>query len=196
MINGASMSRPASRVPTIVCLLFLIAAPRPASAQQESSTEIYGGYSYLLDPGNGVLAITAGDNAFPLGWAAGIAHSITRWMDAVGEVSGNYKTKTTFDAEVSLRFHAAMAGPRAAVRIGRLREFVQVLGGVAYGHASAFGLTTSTSGLCVQPGGGVDYQLSSRIAARLQLDYRWIRKSAEGRAHVNQFHAVAALVYR
>lgn len=196
MIVAAHM-RNSSAFLICVCALALCAVPRGAAAQASSgpSTEFYGGYSYLRDPGNSILAVTSGDDSFTIGWAAGIAHPVWRAVAAVGEVSGHYKTKTTLDEDVSLSFHAFMGGPRVSTRAGQFVEFVQILAGVARGHGSAFGVTESVTDLALQPGGGVDYPIGRRLAARVELDYRWI-KGAEHRSPASQFRAVAALVVR
>jgi hypothetical protein len=185
------MKRRSIAAPILVCVLAML-APARAAAQ----AEVYGGYSYLQDPGNSVLAVTARDNRFPLGWAAGVAWPVRGWLSAVGDASGHYKRRTSLDDAVRVSFHAFMAGPRASAKLGTLTEFAQVLAGVAHGRASAFGLDVGVAALSVQPGLGLDYPLGSRLAARLELDYRWIRNDAEGREHASQFRAVAALVYR
>jgi len=172
------------------------AAQTNAAAQPSAPTEIFGGYSYLNDPGNAVLAVTARDNEFRAGWVAGAARPVWRWLTMAGEASGHYKRRTTLDDEVRVSYHAFLAGPRASARLGKLSEFAQLLAGVAHGHASAFGIDVGITALSLQPGGGVDYAIASRLAARLELDYRWIRNGAEGREHASQFRAVAALVYR
>jgi hypothetical protein len=177
-----------------VCALALLGAPAAALAQPRATTEFFGGYSFLLDSGNGVLAVTVGDDRFPLGWAAGVAQPLSRWLAVVAEAGGQYKTRTTFVDDVRLSYHSLLAGPRARAQIGPLTEFAQVLVGAAHGRAEAFGLTVTGTALSVQPGGGIDYALGSRLAARVELDYRWIRKSAQGRGHASQFRAMAALV--
>jgi len=156
---------------------------------------MYGGYSYLRDPGNSVIAATAGDNSFHVGWAAGVARHLWRRLDLVAEASGHYKTRTTFDEDVRLSFHGFVGGPRVALDLGRFREFGQMLTGVVHANGSAFGVTVSTTALALQPGGGIDYRIAARVAARLQLDYRWINGD-EFRRSANQFRAVAALVVR
>ena len=166
-----------------MCLLSAFAIPGAAHAQtlSTSSTEFFVGYSYLRDPGDSVLTATEGDDSFPLGWAAGVARSIRPAIAIVGDVSGQYKTRTTFDNDVKLSFHAFMAGARA---------------GAVHARGSGFGVTTSLTTLGVQPGGGIDYPLGSRFAARFELDYRWIKGSAEGRDAANQLRAIVAVVYR
>jgi hypothetical protein len=179
-----------------VCVLAVLATAPQAAAQTDKQTEISGGYSYLQDPGNAVLAVTARDNHFPAGWMAGVARPVWRWVTLAAEASGHYKRRMALDDSVRVSFHAFMAGPRASVKIGRLTEFAQVLTGVTHGHATAFGLEASVTALSAQPGGGIDWPLTARLAARIELDYRWIKNSAEGREHASQFRAVAALVFR
>jgi hypothetical protein len=165
-----------------------------AQSQARGSTEIFGGYSYLRDPGNSVIAATTSDDGFGLGWAGGIAQPVWRAIAAVGEVSGHYKTRTTLDNDVTLTFYAFMAGPRASAAIGRVSEFAQALVGAVHGTGSAFGTTVSTTAFAIQPGGGIDYPIGSRFAARLELDYRWI-KGTDGGAADDQFRLVAAFVF-
>jgi hypothetical protein len=174
-----------------VCAL-LFAAAVGASAQTPAS-EWSVGYSYLRDPGSSILAATADDDSFPVGWTAGAARRVWRAVSIAGEATGHYKTRTTLDADVRLSYHAFLGGPRASTSIGRVTEFVQALAGVVHGRGSAFGTTVTVTDLALQPGGGVDYALGRRLAARLQLDYRWIRGS-NGRNAVSQFRAVAGLV--
>jgi hypothetical protein len=170
-------------------------AERTSAQTPAPPFELYAGYSYLRDPGNSVIAATAGDDSFHIGWAAGVAHRLWRRMDVVGEASGHYKTRTTFDEDVRLSFHALLGGPRGSVDVGPFREFGQVLAGVVHAHGSAFGVTADTNAFAVQPGGGIDLPLGGRVAARIQLDYRWI-KGSDFRRPANQFRAVAAIVVR
>jgi hypothetical protein len=199
MIDGVSMQRRSIAVRIVVCALVTVTAARHASAQQQqqpSPIEIYGGYSFLQDPGNSVLAVTAGADQFRAGWIAGVARPLSSWLAIVGEASGHYKQRQSLDDTVRLSFHALMAGPRASARLGRLTEFAQVLAGAAHGQASAFGIEVATTALSVQPGGGVDVPIGSRWAARLEIDYRWIRSSRDGRESASQLRASAALVFR
>lgn len=180
-------------------MLSTIGIPHAAHAQGQltpPAIELFGGYTYLRNPGASVLTATEGDDGFPLGWAAGVAWPASRTIAVAGDISGQYKTRTTFDDDVKLAFHAFMAGPRARARIGRVAEFAQILVGAVHAHGSGFGVTTSVTALGVQPGGGVDYPLGSRFAARLELDYRWIKGSSDGRQAANQFRALVGLVYR
>jgi hypothetical protein len=196
MIDGVPMKPRSLPVPIFVCALMLIASARSLHAQTERPTEFFAGYSYLEDPGNAVLAITTRDNQFRLGWTAGVAQPIGTWIALVGEASGHYKRKTSLDDDVHVSFHAFMGGARASARVGRLTEFAQLLAGATHASGSAFGIDAGVTAFSLQPGGGVDFPIASRLSARLELDYRWLRHSAEGREHASQFRAVAAIVYR
>jgi hypothetical protein len=190
MIVGAPMQ---SYFSTAVFVCALVLASTGQAAAQINGSEFSVGYSYLRDPGSSILAATADDDSFPLGWTAGAARRIWRAVSLAGEVAGHYKRRTTFDEDVSLSYHAFLGGPRAAMTVGRVTEFVQVLAGAVHGRGSAFGTTVTVTDLALQPGGGIDYALNRRFAARLQLDYRWIRGS-DGRNAASQFRAVAGLV--
>jgi hypothetical protein len=176
-----------------LCVLVLAIAAPSASQEPPDSFEWFVGYSYLHSPGGSVLAATASDDNFPLGWTAGGARRVWRSMSIVGEATGHYKSRTTLVEDVTLSYHAFLGGPRVSARLGRLTEFGQVLTGVTHGHASAFGTTVAATDLSLQPGGGLDYAINPSVAARLQFDYRWIRPS-DGRDSTNQFRAVAAVV--
>jgi hypothetical protein len=195
MINGAQMLKILPAVSSWVCALVVI-CPAVAAAQTSNprSIELFGGYSYLRDPGSSILAATSGDDNFS-GWSAGIGLPIWHEIAAIAEVAGHYKTRTTFDDRVHLSMHSYLGGPRATIEIGRFAEFIQVLGGVVHARGSAFGVTVANTRLSIQPGGGFDIRLNRRFAARLELDYRWIKES-QGGDTANQFRAVGALVYR
>jgi hypothetical protein len=195
MIVAAQMPSRLVAVAAIVGALSLEFAVPAAAQAPTGSTEWFAGYSYLRAPGNSILAATAGDDAFSVGWAAGADRRVWRAVSLVGEASGHYKSRTTLVDEVALSFHAFLGGPRASARIGRVTEFGQVLAGVVHGSGSAFGTTVTSTDLSVQPGGGLDYAFARRLAARLELDYRWIKGSG-GRNHASQFRAVAAIVVR
>lgn len=191
MINGDPMGqRWTISFLTLACVL----AARAVAAQ--GSTEVFAGYSYLRDPNHSVLTITAGDDSFRLGWAAGIALPVWRGLVLVGDVSGHYARRTTFVDDVRRSFHAFAAGPRVAARLGAFVPFVEALAGAGVARAEAFGVTAITSGPLLQGGGGVDYRLNRRVGARLQLDYRRITGSSDGRQPTNQFRALAAVVFR
>ena len=63
------------------------------------------------------------------------------------------------------------------------------------GSGSAFGSTTSSRSLGIQPGVGVDYPLAHAWAARAELDFRVIL-SPPDTSGTSQYRFVAALVYR
>jgi hypothetical protein len=149
---------------------------------------VCGGYTFVHDAKN--------DVSLPAGWFAGGAVGVTDWLSAIADVGGSYKTLDAFGSEVHLSAHAAMFGGRASARIGRLTEFAELLAGVVRGSGSAFGFTNTTTAFALQPGGGVDYPLSARLAARAQLDVRFIRNRPDGNEAGYEYRFAAAIVYR
>jgi len=173
------------------CVIALIAAaalPSSATAQTFRPVEIFGGYALAHDARN--------DISLPAGWLAGGAIGINEWLSAVVDVSGGYKTIDAFGLDIRLSAHGAMIGGRASTRIGRLTEFGQLLVGVVRGRGAAFGFTETTNAFALQPGGGIDYPLTARFAARGQLDVRFIRNEPNGNEGGNEYRLSAALVCR
>lgn len=168
-------------------LLSLICTSAPAAAETPSP-EIFGGYAFVHDPKN--------DISLPAGWIAGAAVPLSGWLDVVADASGGYKTEEAFGAPVRLSAHALLFGGRAGARIGRLIEFAQILAGVVRGTGTAFGFTETTSTFAVQPGAGVDYPVSTHLAARAQVDVRFIRNKPNGNEAGYEYRFAAALVYR
>lgn len=166
-------------------VLLLLLSPRPAAAQ---GVEIAGGYSVARDPRDAVT--------LPAGWMAGAAVDLNHAFSVVADASGQYKTVELFDADARLRVHTLMGGVRAAARVGRLREFGQVLAGVVQTSGSAFGATTTYRALGIQPGVGIDYPLAERWSARAELDIRLIASQPDAQNGGYQFRFVAALVHR
>jgi hypothetical protein len=175
MIRGAA----------IVSMLLCWSAP--ASAQTRA-VELFGGYAFVHDAKN--------DVSLPTGWLAGGALQIAGFLSAVADVSGGYDTEEAFGADLRVRAHGVFGGGRAAARLGRLTEFAQLLAGLVRGSGSAFGFTDTTTAFALQPGVGVDFPLADRLAARGQLDVRFIRNQPNGNEAGYEYRFSAALVYR
>jgi hypothetical protein len=174
------------RRPAIVALLCLLS--RPAAAQIFTPMELSGGYAFVRDPRN--------DISLPIGWMAGGGVTLTDWLSAVADVSGNHKTISAFGSDVHISVHTAMAGVRGSVRAGRLTEFAQVVAGVVRGSGTAFGFTSTTNAFGVQPGLGVDYPLTRRLAGRAEFDVRFIHSQPAGNNAAYEYRFLAAIVYR
>ena len=172
----------------LVALFLVVSLARAAAAQPPSAVELSGAYSFLHDPRD--------DANLPAGWMAGATAPVSPWLSIAGEVGGNRRTVSGYGSDFRLSVLAAMAGPRASVRIGQFTEFVQVLAGVVYGSGSGFGVTTANTAFGVQPGIGLDYPLTSRLAGRVQVDVRVIRGRSNGASPGDQIRALTGLVYR
>ena len=177
--------------------MLMLMLPRPAHAQtaNRDGLEIFGGYSYLYDPGNALLAETANDDVYPLGWFAGAAHRIWRRIDLVGEAGGQYKSGVTFDEGAAFSLHSFLGGARSGFRWGPAVLFAQVLTGATYGRATAFGTTVSVTRFTAQGGVGVDYPITARFGPRVQVDYRLLPPSG-GSELTSQFRIAAGIFFR
>jgi hypothetical protein len=162
--------------------------PSPAAAQASHPVEIFGGYAFAHDPTNYI--------SLPAGWLAGAAIGVNGWLAAVVDVSSGHTTIEAFGSGVRLSADAVMIGGRASARLGRLTEFGQLLAGVVRGSGTAFGFTDTTNAFTLQPGVGLDYPLSDRVAARGQLDVRFIQNQPNGNEAGYEYRFSAALVYR
>ncbi|MFI5179692.1 MAG: outer membrane beta-barrel protein [Vicinamibacterales bacterium] len=190
-----SMRPTGTTIVSALVAMMALGAPRASEAQTRPPLEVYAGYSYLNDPTNSVVAATAGDNSLRVGWMAGTAVPLSGWLSVVAEAGGNYRTLPTIDSDVRLSVLSFMAGGRASARIGPLTEFGQVLVGAVRGRGSEFGVSVSNTGFALQPGAGLDWPFGHRLAARLELDFRTINASGDGRDRAHQIRAIAALVY-
>lgn len=159
----------------------------PAAAQPHA-VEISAGYTFVHDAKN--------DISLPAGWIAGGAVAITQWLAAAADVSGSYKTEEAFGAALHFRTHAIVAGGRVQARLGRATEFAQLLAGLVRGSGTAFGFSETTNAFAVQPGAGLDYPLTDRLAVRGQVDVRFIRNQPEGNEAGYEYRFSAAVVYR
>lgn len=168
-------------------VILLVTTCRPAHAQARSF-EIFGGYSFAHDAKT--------ETEFPAGWSAGAALTLNPWLAAVADVAGHYATVETFDSNVRLTTHAVMGGGRAFARIGPLTEFAQLLAGVVRGSGTIFGSTEANAVFAYQPGVGVDYPVTDRLAGRAQLDVRLVRNRSGGSEAGHEFRFCASLVYR
>jgi hypothetical protein len=174
------------RTLTIVALLSVL--PRPATAQSLTLLEVSAGYAFVHDPKN--------QESLRKGWTASAGLTLTDSLAAVADVGGNYRTISAFGSDVRISVHAAMAGLRASGRIGRLTEFGQVLAGVVCGSGSSFGFSSTTCAFGLQPGMGFDWPLGDALAARAEMDIRFIHNQQAGNDAGHEYRFVAGLVYR
>ena len=159
----------------IVALLLILLAVSPASAQGKSKADI--GVSWAL--------LYESDLTLPVGWVAAFAGHITNGLSIVGEVGGNYKSVNVSGVSVDVSEHSFLGG----VRFGsggnaKVRPFVQALVGYSRiaggGSVSGFNVGVSVNALTFQPGGGVDVQVSPKVAVRMQADYRLLTQADLG----------------
>ncbi len=155
-------------------------------AQVPPTAEIAGGYQWMRDGDN--------DQTFPRGWfvsgAAVVSSRTEGRASIVGELGGHRFDEQLQDAGLSAGFSGSQLAYLGGVRFGRgagaFRPFVQGLAGGARLSATfeiedvGFRVVLSDTVFVVQPGGGVDFDISDRVAVRLMADYRYLGAGSFG----------------
>jgi hypothetical protein len=76
------------------------------------------------------------------------------------------------ECKVSIQSISAVAGPRFHVPIGRARPFVHIMAGATRSLRKIEFFAHTSTNLTIQPGGGLDVDVTDRTALRFQGDYR------------------------
>lgn len=161
-------------------------------------TEVFGGYSYVRAEEGGNLN----------GWNASVAGNITRYFGVVGDVSGHYANGSFLDGHA----YTFLGGPQFSFRTTGMTPFAHALFGVTRVSRGVgflgvnFG--ASETDLAMAFGGGLDINLSDRIAIRaIQADYFPVRSGGNilnrfnlpfsfGSDFVNNFRVAAGIVIK
>jgi len=165
-------------------LLFL--ASLLTAAQDTPRFEVFGGYSYA-----NASRTFAVDRPSLNGWNAALTVNANRWLGVVGDFSGYYgspsisiatpvvclappcpRPQVNFDTKV----HTFLLGPQVSFRTRRVTPFAHALFGLGRTSVhidSPFSTvgTISNNAFAMALGGGVDVNINSRLAWRVQPDY-------------------------
>jgi Outer membrane protein beta-barrel domain len=177
---------------TVACVLFV---SYQAHAADPTKVEVSGGYTFLDDVSGTPLPEPNTLN----GWAASVGGYFNDSFGVVAEVGGSYATSIGARVGVptpSRRMeYSVMGGPQfVSHQNPKVTPFVQVLVGAARQNGGAFG---SGSGdrenyIAVQPGGGVDVNMTPNLGLRLQVDYRLLLSFGTD----NNFRLLIGIVFR
>jgi len=177
---------------TLLALAGIVLLPLLLSAQISKSNnpkvEVFGGYSYLRNSGNGLN-----------GWEGQLTWNFNRFFGATGDFSGYYRNAATFspltgfNISANQRLYTFLFGPTATARFGKNSVFAHALfGGVHSSVGAGFtapiigsfntGVNSATAfGMAL--GGGFDIGLNRIFAIRpAQVDYLY--------THFNTFDAL------
>ena len=184
----------------LVTGLFLFSIPSFAQEVIYPTAEVFGGFSIAsmsgtsIDPTTGLPAVdpTTGlpistRNSF-FGWQTSANFNPTHHLALVADFGGQYKTIAGL---VPMNSYQFLFGPRMVFRGPRFTPFVHVLfGGIKEGTGS-FSITdpvsgasvsipgVSSTGLGMGIGGGIDVNISDRLALRVpQFDWTPVRESS------------------
>lgn len=139
---------------TIGLLFFSI----PGFAQEYvyPKAEVFGGFS--------IANVDAGTRQSLLGWQSAVHGNFHSNLGFTADIGGQYKTI----AGVGVNSHQFLFGPRLFVRREKVTPYVHGL----FGAVRLSALGTSTTGLGMGIGGGLDVNLSDRLSVRVaQFDW-------------------------
>lgn len=142
--------------------LLLISIPGWA---QESypKAEVFGGFSI-----SSIAAGTPSTRTSFYGWQASVNGNLHRRLGIVGDLGGQYKSL----AGIGISNYQYLFGPQISMRQEKVTPFVHTLFGV--NRTSALGASSTNLGLGI--GGGLDINVSDRLALRVpQFDWTPIR---------------------
>lgn len=157
----------------LCCFVFLLSAL--AGAQSFERAEIFGGFSYInqdisLSNPNGGSGVS--------GWNASLGFNLRPSLGVVADVSGFYPSFNTGCGALcnaSARIHTFLAGPQVSIPRGKWKPFVRFLIGdtnmfTGINGETSYTFTTNNS-ITFGVGGGLDFNLTHRLAVRAQVDW-------------------------
>ena len=145
------------------------------------AAEIFGGFS-IQNVGNG-----DGERESLLGWQVSINGNAYRYFGLVADFGGQYKSIRGD----TLQAYQFLFGPQFAVRRERVTAFAHALFGLE--HARSRG--ESANGFLLGFGGGLDLNVSRRIAIRFpQLDY--LPSRSQGEWYTKDFRVGVGIVFK
>ena len=177
----------------VVCLLGLVFLVSLSAAAQDSTVDLFAGYSYLhTSPGIKESSFKAN------GGDASIAFNVNRWGSLVAEFGGVHASNIG-GADVDANAITFLFGPKFSFfRGSKLSPFAQALFGIAHSNAAFNGTTTTSNGFAMSPGVGLDLNVTNHIGLRLgQADYLFQRvPTSTNQVNWNNFRYSAGVVFR
>ncbi len=165
-------------------LLLALLCSLPALAQDERpQIQVFGGFSHM------------GHHIGLNGWIAGAEYDPWEHLGLEGQLSGHYGSDNILGVNISEHLYDFNFGPRFFTNTSRdkLGVFGHALFGGSHISSSGFGVSESDQAFSFVLGGGAEYTLSDRWAARGQIDF--VRVYFSG-ANENDGRYSIGLVYR
>lgn len=146
-------------------------AQSPAESEKEAPFELFGGYSYLHEGGNGFN-----------GWTATLIGNVNRWFGIAADFDGHYRSGTEDGAAISEHENGFTFGPHFALHNrSRVTPFAFTLVGGAHSSVQTDRGGATANGFAMNLGGGLDVRVNERLSARvIQVDAAYTRFNGAG----------------
>lgn len=161
----------------LACVIFVLAwlLPAPAAAQGAGESkrefEFAAGYSLVA---YGDKESSSLENLVPVGWFLSVAGEPIDRLAVVSEISGEYATTERDGVPVHHRAFIFLNGLRATYSSTKTRTTVFGEGLAGVMHDTGFvNETSSANRFAFRIGGGFDFHMTDRVAARFQAGARF-----------------------
>jgi hypothetical protein len=168
----------------VLAVAAVLCTAMTAAAQEQNTTEVFLGYSYMrANPS------TSGANSFNLnGGDASVSYYVKRWLGITGDFGG-YHVGQIGSTNVDSNLATFLFGPRVRLPgTSRLRPFAEVLVGAAHATGStAFAGANTHNAFAMAVGGGLDVPWTKHVGFRLfDVDYMptWFPETVGGNRKV------------
>jgi hypothetical protein len=172
-----------------ISLLFVLCLASTSFAQDLPRFEVYGAPAVLRDP----------HNLTRYGWVASFSTNVNKWLGLKNEVGGFYSDSDDV--------HSFLFGPQFTLRKEwRVEPWAHFLVGPQH-HSQSFPspfptgtlgfaptITVSSTNIAIQPGGGIDFSLNSRMGLRFGFDY--VRAIRDPELDFGNYRAHAGVVFK
>lgn len=175
-------------ISSVLLLSSLAPAQAPAPIMDEPEyAEVSAAFSHASGPDIGMW-----------GWHIGGALRPNHWLGLVADFSGHYGSDELLLLDIDNNLHNFLFGPRLYFRLEeqeRLRPFGHILFGASRLHteSESAGVDFTETAFSWALGGGIDYALTERVAARGQIE---LLRTSFGDGGQNNRRISIGLVYR
>ena len=131
-----------------------------------------------------ITYVPVSENVHLNGWNASVTENLNHWIGGTLDFTGGYGSTQPLGSQNQVHAYTFLYGPRVFRQFKSMTPFAQALFGGTHVNVNVTqqGPQTSDTSFALAAGGGLDWKLGARIAARvIQADY--FRTNSFGAGH-------------